>query len=93
MVSSYSVSGENYQQSIGLTSQLKIGKKEYYLDGRLGKSVSKSGFTYSPSLKITIPNKDLIELNSEINYVSSKRVSLQFTLKKVFTKSIDLNGK
>uniref|UniRef100_A0A1C9ZV19 Apolipophorin long isoform n=1 Tax=Uroteuthis edulis TaxID=55720 RepID=A0A1C9ZV19_9MOLL len=86
------VSGENVPKEIGLTTQLKIGKKEYYIAGRLGKIVSKSGFKYSPSLKITIPSKDLVEFTSEILYESNKKMSFDFKLNKVLPKTIAMNA-
>ena len=72
---------------------MKIGKKEYYIAGRLGRLISKSGFKYSPSLKITIPSKDLVEFTSEILYESNKKMSFDFKLNKVLPKTIAMNGK
>lgn len=86
------VSGENLPENVGLYSQLRIGRKEYLIAGRFGRMVTKSGFKYTPSFKITIPSKEIVEFTSEINYISAKRASLQFTLKNVFSKIIDLNS-
>ncbi|CAI9742929.1 apolipophorins-like [Octopus vulgaris] len=86
------VSAQNVPKGMAATSVLKLGKKEYNLITRLGKIPKKSGFKYSPYLKVTMSGKDVVVFESTISHDGKGKGNLEMNLDKVFSKPIYLNA-
>ncbi|GAB1606238.1 hypothetical protein Ahia01_000906300 [Argonauta hians] len=85
-------SGQNVPKGMAATSVLKIGNKEYSAIGRVGRMSKKSGFKYSPYLKVTVVGRDVIEFDSDLSFDGNNKASLEFSLSKVFSKPVSLSA-